>query len=48
VAASSADALRRLGKPGQDALKARVDDQGYAGDLARQMLWERRTATAEV
>jgi hypothetical protein len=48
VAASSADALRRLGRPGQDALKARVDDPGRAGDLARQMLWERRTGTGEV
>lgn len=46
VAASSADALRQLGHPGQEALQARVGDAGYAGDLARQMLWERRTATA--
>ena len=46
VAASCADALRRLGRPGIDALQTRADDPGYAGDLARQMLWERRTATA--
>ena len=48
VAASCADALRRLGRPGVDALQTRIDDPGYAGDLARQMLWERRTATAGV
>ncbi|MCX6551024.1 MAG: HEAT repeat domain-containing protein [Acidobacteria bacterium] len=46
VAASCADALRRLGRPGLDALQARAGDPGYAGDLVRQMLWERRTATA--
>jgi len=46
VAASCADALRRLGRAGIEALQARVDDPGYAGDLARQMLWERRTAAA--
>ena len=46
VAASCADALRRLGGPGVDALQARVDDPGYAGDLARQMLWERRAVMA--
>lgn len=48
VAASCADALRRLGRPGVDALQSRVDDPGYVGDLARQMLWERGTATAAV
>jgi HEAT repeat protein len=46
VAASCADALRRLGRPGIDALQTRADDPGYVGELARQMLWERRTATA--
>jgi HEAT repeat protein len=44
VAANSADALRRIGRSGLDLLGLRVDDAGYAGDLARQMLWERRTA----
>lgn len=42
VAASCADALRRLGRAGLELLQARVADEGYAGDLARQMLWERR------
>ena len=46
VAASSADALRRLGQPGQAALQARVADPGYAGELAHQMLWERRAEAA--
>lgn len=43
VAANSADALRRMGRPGLELLQARVDDKGYPGDLARQMLWERRS-----
>ncbi|MEW5984961.1 MAG: HEAT repeat domain-containing protein [Acidobacteriota bacterium] len=46
VAATAADALRKTGRAGIDLLEARVSDAGYAGDLARQMLWERRTAAA--
>lgn len=42
VAASCADALRRIGRAGLGVLQARVDDGGYVGDLARQMLWERK------
>ncbi len=40
VAASAADALRRLGRPGLERLEARANETGYAGDLARQMVWE--------
>lgn len=46
VAANCADALRRMGRAGLDLLQARVNDEGYAGDLARQMVWERRAAAA--
>ncbi|HXG56244.1 MAG TPA: hypothetical protein VNJ03_12765 [Vicinamibacterales bacterium] len=41
VAAHCATALHKLGMAGLDALKARERDEGLAGDLARQMLWER-------
>ena len=41
AAAHGATALKRLGAAGEGALKARADDPGLAGDLARQMLWER-------
>lgn len=44
VAASSADALRRIGRTGVEYLQARVAEDSYAGELARQMLWERRAA----
>jgi len=40
-AAQAAGALRRLGGAGLAALQARARDEGQAGDLARQMLWER-------
>jgi HEAT repeat protein len=44
VAANCADALRRIGRAGLTLLQARVSDESYAGDLARQMLWERSQA----
>ena len=44
VAANCADALRRMGGTGLRLLQARAGEAGYVGDLARQMLWERRTA----
>ena len=40
VAAHAATGLRRLGPTGADALRARADAPGQAGDLARQMVWE--------
>lgn len=40
VAAHAATGLRRLGRAGSDALTARLDAPGQAGDLARQMIWE--------
>jgi HEAT repeat protein len=43
VAACAADALRRLGRPGLAQLEARASETGYAGDLARQMVWELET-----
>jgi HEAT repeat protein len=46
VAANCADALRRMGASGVERLQARADDEGYVGDLARQMLWERHAAGA--
>ena len=46
VAANCADALRRMGPAGMERLKARADDEGYVGDLARQMLWERHAVGA--
>jgi hypothetical protein len=42
VAAHAADALRKLGPTGLHYLQARTKDEGPAGDLARQMLWERQ------
>lgn len=42
VAAHAANALRKLGAAGMNQLEARTHDEGYAGDLARQMLWERQ------
>jgi hypothetical protein len=47
AAAHAAAALRRLGATGRVALEARAHDQGQAGDLARQMLWERQPIAAE-
>jgi len=44
VAAQAASALRQLGAPGQLALRRRAAHEGQAGDLARQMLWERQAA----
>ena len=38
-AAQAAGARRRLGQRGLAVLQARADDEGQAGDLARQMLW---------
>ena len=46
AAAHAAAALRRLGAAGRVALEARAHDQGQAGDLARQMLWERQPIAA--
>ena len=46
VAATSADALRHLGDPGQAALQARAGGTGYASELARQVLWERHADPA--
>jgi HEAT repeat protein len=43
VAACAADALRRLGPSGLAQLEARANEGGYAGDLARQMVWELNT-----
>ncbi len=43
-AAQAAGALRQLGAPGRAALQARAEDQGQAGDLARQMLWVLQSA----
>jgi hypothetical protein len=40
VAAHAATGLRRLGRTGAEALKARAGTPGQAGDLARQMVWE--------
>ena len=40
VAAHAATGLRRLGHEGAAALRAHADDEGQAGALARQMLWE--------
>ena len=40
VAAHAATGLRRLGRTGAEALEARVEAPGQAGDLARQMVWE--------
>lgn len=45
VAASAATALRQLGATGIVAFERRAGEDGQAGDLARQMLWERRTFT---
>lgn len=42
VAAHAANALRKLGPTGMHQLEARTHEEGYAGDLARQMLWERQ------
>jgi HEAT repeat protein len=42
VAAQAAAALKQLGAPGQIALRRRASEQSQAGDLARQMLWERQ------
>ena len=44
VAAQAASALRQLGSPGQLALRRRAAEESQAGDLARQMLWERQAA----
>ena len=46
VAAHSARALARLSTAGRDALQRRATEQGQAGDLARQMLWEAGIAIA--
>jgi HEAT repeat protein len=48
AAAHGARALRRLGAPGETALRARAGDTGLAGDLARQMLWEHSSAAGEI
>lgn len=40
-AAQAAGALRQLGGAGLAALQARAGEDGQAGDLARQMLWQR-------
>ena len=48
VAANCAYALKRLGGRGLDLLRSRAGDEGYVGDLARQMLWERTAAEAGV
>lgn len=45
-AAQAAAALRQLGDPGRVALQSRADDEGQAGDLARQMLWTAPAAVA--
>jgi hypothetical protein len=42
VAAQAALALRYLGASGQLALRRRAAEENQAGDLSRQMLWERR------
>jgi hypothetical protein len=42
VAARAASALRHMGAPGTVALRRRSGDHSQAGDLARQMLWERK------
>ena len=44
VAANCADALRKMGGIGLDLLHVRSIEDGYVGDLARQMLWERGAA----
>jgi hypothetical protein len=44
VAAHCAYALRRFGTIGPALLQARTTDRGYAGQLARQMLWEHQAA----
>jgi len=44
VAANCADALRKMGGIGLDLLQVRSTEDGYVGDLARQMLWERGAA----
>lgn len=48
VAAHSATALRALGAAGTAQLTARSSDDGQAGDLARQMLWETQSQEAPV
>ena len=48
AAAHGARALRRLGAPGETALRARAGDTGLGGDLARQMLWEHSSAAGEI
>jgi len=47
AAAHSARALRRLGTPGETALRARAGDAGLAGDLSRQMLWEHGSSAVD-
>jgi len=46
AAAHAAGALRQLGVAGHAALQARTCDDGQAGDLARQMLWQSPPADA--
>lgn len=41
VAANAASALKSVGAAGLVALERRASDDGQAGDLARQMVWER-------
>ena len=48
AAAHGARALRRLGVPGETALRARAGETGLAGDLARQMLWEQGATAGEI
>lgn len=48
VAAHSATALRSLGAAGTAQLTARSADEGQAGDLARQMLWETQAQDSPV
>jgi phosphoglycolate phosphatase-like HAD superfamily hydrolase len=40
VAAHAAAALRALGPPGLQALRAQITKPGHTGELARQMVWE--------
>jgi hypothetical protein len=46
VAARAAEALRALGPPGLDRLKAQITSGGYTGELARQMVWEEQATGA--
>lgn len=48
VAAHAATALQSLGAAGTAQLTARSSDQGQAGDLARQMLWETQSQESPV